>query len=287
MKTLAELNTIITNSCGVGVTFDYAPDLLRKIHSLESKQSYQSLLNKLVNSKDPNAFRGLVLEVNFANYFIENNTSLQCDVKQENCSGDIDFLWKIKRHDVYIEMKSLGSNTCIQKSITEQLNSNHLYSISLQDDTSDIARLQRDFYQKSSPKKFNQTVKKGQINLVSIDVSELQLGCVDLGDCLLSAGGNDLVSRYYSTASRPNVTGFFESANDNNEWAQKFHTPNISGKHPRDYIHGILFLFREPCERAALSYQLSSALVWNQVLVDTQTATEFCQSFHRIIPPKM
>jgi len=43
--------------------------------------------------------------------------------------------------------------------------------------------------------------------------------------------------------------------------------------HPRDYIHGVLFLFRRPKETAALSYQLRSVIIWNRVLMTMKIAT--------------
>jgi hypothetical protein len=54
--------------------------------------------------------------------------------------------------------------------------------------------------------------------------------------------------------------------------------------HPRTYIHGALFLFREPQERAALSYELRCTLVWNQSLIAHDIAKKICSALYSVIP---
>jgi hypothetical protein len=54
--------------------------------------------------------------------------------------------------------------------------------------------------------------------------------------------------------------------------------------HPRSYIHGALFLFREPQERAALSYDLRAAIVWNPNLIATDAAKKIWVALHAVIP---
>ena len=156
-----------------------------------------------------------------------------------------------------------------------------------------MARIQRDIFLKSSINKFNPQPESTWINLVAIDVSELQLGTVDLGDCLLAALGNEGALRYCHPAClRSAIVGVFESSDESFlqdaqiKWKNNFHTTSINKPHPRDYIHGVLFLFREPQERAALCYELSAAVVWNPKLINPQIAMVFCKSFRDIVPCK-
>lgn len=149
------------------------------------------------------------------------------------------------------------------------------------------------FSSKSSTKKFSPQPKSTWINLVAIDVSELQLGTVDLGDCLLAALGNEgALSYYHQACFRPEIVGVFESSEEyllqdaQIKWKNSFHRILFNGPHPRGYIHGVLFLFREPQERAALCYELSAAVVWNPELIDSQIAALFCKSFREIVPCK-
>jgi hypothetical protein len=44
-------------------------------------------------------------------------------------------------------------------------------------------------------------------------------------------------------------------------WIVGVHRVPAGRPHPRQYIHGALFLFREPKETAALSYDLTSVIV--------------------------
>jgi hypothetical protein len=60
--------------------------------------------------------------------------------------------------------------------------------------------------------------------------------------------------------------------------------PPVNSPHPRSYIHGALFLFRSPSEKAALSYDLSAALVWNAGLIAEDVGKEVASAIHSVIP---
>ena len=188
-------------------------------------------------------------------------------------------------------MKLLGQDQRTREMINQQLEASGFSATLISEDTWDVARIERDIFQKSSIKKFNPQSRPTWINLVAVDVSELQLGTVDLGDCLLATVGNEIASRYCDPAClRAAIVGVFERGDMSSlrpeqvDWVNGFHAILGAAPHPRDYIHGALFLFREPKERAALSYQLSAAVVWNAALVDPQRGSEFCKTFHRIVP---
>jgi hypothetical protein len=54
--------------------------------------------------------------------------------------------------------------------------------------------------------------------------------------------------------------------------------------HPREYIHGVLFLFRMPKETAALSYDLKGTIVWNQMLINQDAMQQISFEMANIIP---
>lgn len=286
-----QLTTIIRAAGGECWALGYTDTLLKKINRLEAAGGYETLIAQLRSAKEPGDFRGRVLEVNFANLFVEKGVRLQYGAKQ-GMPGDVDFCWGVSGHQVFIEMKLLGQDKQTKEGANQQLEATGCCATLISDDTRDVARIQRDIFQKSSTKKFKAKPDPTWINLVAVDVSELQLGTVNIGDCLLAAGGNKLASRYCHPAClRPEIVGVFEQKEKSltakqDEWVKCFHKVLSAGEpHPRDYIHGVLFLFRDPKEQAALSYQLSAAVVLNPALVDAQTGTEFCKSFHQIVPP--
>ncbi len=289
---LGELTAIIQAAGGGCGPLEYAEALLQKINCLEDVGGrYESMLAQLRSAKEQGDFRGRVLEVNFAYPFLEAGIGLQYGAKQ-GMQGDVDFCWCVNEYQVFIEMKLLGQDKKSREAINQQLEDTGFYGVCIRDDTPfDVARIQRDIFGKSSIKKFNPKPKTTWINLVAVDVSELQLGTVDIGDCLLATVGNEITSRYYHSAcSRPAVVGVFEPEGkalnpDQIAWVKCFHKVLIANEpHPRDYIHGVLFLFRDPKERAALSYHLSAAVVWNPGLIDDNRTRKIVEPFHQIVP---
>ena len=286
---LGELQGIVGASGGGPFAQGYAQILLAKIERLEATNDYGGLFQQFRESKQQGDFRGRVLEINFADAFLSQSTLLRYGVSQGG-GGDVDFLWQLPDADVFIEMKLLGQDLATKESINQQLEARGFSATGIADDTYDVARIQRDIFQKASPRKFACPPKLRCVNLVAIDVSELQLGTVDMGDCVLAATGNDEVAKYFDeTYLRPEVVGVFEGKAPSNptadrlEWMRRYHPDLHGAPHPCEYIHGVLFLFREPKERAALSYRLDGSVVWNRKLVDESAAKYVARSLREII----
>jgi hypothetical protein len=263
---------------GGSYALEGAETLLSKIRKIEACPGFDKLLGQLLNAKDPGDFRGRLLEINVAAQFLEKNITLAYGVCQD-APGDIDLNFNVDGRSVYLELKHLGIDQCSRVRMEEQIEKYGAYSIVQNNDLGDIVRLQRDLISKTSTKKFNPTPTDGAINLVGIDVSELQLGTVDHCDCLLAAGGNGLVRLHCHPAClRPPVVGIFEPIDskdpsaDRKRWVCDVHRIPPNTPHPREYIHGAVFLFRTPAETAALSYQVRSILVWNENLVSKEGA---------------
>lgn len=286
---IEELHASVKRAGGGGNALDYADALLEKINRLESTKRYPVLIKQLTSAGQPGDFRGRVLEVNFADLFVKQNLELHYGAKQGG-KGDVDFCWRVADLDVFVEMKLLGQDQATRDSINQQIAVVGVSSTLITDDTRDIARIQFDLFQKSSNTKFNTKPEKTWINLIGIDVSELQLGMADLCDCILAAGGNTVASKHCDEAAlRQDVVGIFEKSevlsDKQKEWVERVHKVPQNASHPRDYIHGALFLFREPAETAALSYSLSGAIVWNPAIVSEEVAKPIAVALAKIVPP--
>lgn len=287
---LDELNQIIRAAGGGDNALAYAEALLEKINRIELAPAYPALLRQLLVAREQGDFRGRVLEVNFADCFLREGIVLKYGAKQ-GMPGDIDFGWNVEGHKVYIELKLLGQDKVTRDSINAQLEDKGTSATFLDDDARDVARLQADLIQKASTRKFNPKPSGNSINLVGVDVTELQLGTVDICDCLLATGGNSVAARHCDPAClRDPIVGVFETiapeklSASQKTWISGVQRIAEGAPHPRDYIHGALFLFREPQERAALSYELRAALVWNPGLVSADVAKRICVALHAVIP---
>ena len=91
---LDELNMIIEGAGGKRFALEYAEGLLEKISRIESANGYGELMAQLRSAKEQGDFRGRVLEVNFANLFVEKGIKLQYGAKQ-GMSGDVEFCWDL------------------------------------------------------------------------------------------------------------------------------------------------------------------------------------------------
>lgn len=286
---LDELKGIIKAAGGGENALAYAEALLAKINRIESEKQYAALLGQLRNAKEQGDFRGRVLEVNFADCFLRKGIVLEYGVKQ-GMSGDIDFGWNIDGYKAHIEMKLLGQDRATRDSINAQLEDKGTSATFIDDDTRDVARLQADLIQKASTRKFNPKPSADTINLVGIDVTELQLGTVDICDCLLAAGGNELAAKHCDPAClRDPVVGAFESvapgrlSDAQKDWIAGVQKVPAGAPHPRSYMHGAIFMFRDPQERAALSYDLRAVIVWNPALMIPDVAKKICAALHTAI----
>ncbi|MGH8318520.1 MAG: hypothetical protein ACREUL_11155 [Steroidobacteraceae bacterium] len=257
--TLQELEGIITRSGGQGGAREYAAPLLTKIQCLEGRGTYGPLLQPILTAADQADLRGRLLEVNLAFQFERADVHPEVCAKQGG-KGDIDFRFAVGPYEVFLETKLLREDDATQEEINAQLAASNIYQIAIADDTGDIFRLQRDLIQKAKPEQFNTKPKDNWVNLIGVDVSELQLGMADVGDCLLAAGGNPVVAMYCDdSAVRRDVVGVFEERSTSltesqRKWAAELDKLVTSSVHPREYIHGALFLFRTPKDTAALVY---------------------------------
>lgn len=288
---LDELKEIVKAAGGGENALAYAEALLDKIKRVESTKQYGALLVQLRAAREQGDFRGRVLEVNFADCFLRRGITLDYGAKQ-GMPGDIDFGWNIEGQKVHIELKLLGQDKATRDSINAQLEDKGTSATFVDDDTRDVARLQADLIQKASTRKFNPKPGAATINLVGVDVTELQVGTVDNCDCLLAAGGNTLAAMHCDPAClREPIVGVFERIppeklrQSQKDWIAGVHRIPEGAPHPQSYIHGALFLFRDPKERAALSYDLRATVVWNSELVSADIAKKICAALHTAIPP--
>ncbi|WP_332777761.1 hypothetical protein [Polaromonas sp.] len=283
----ATLEAVIKASGGGVNTEVYIEPLLEKLNQLQAHRQYQPLLEQLLRAKNPGDLRGRVLEVNFARAFLQKQISLEYGAKQGG-KGDIDFCWNTELGKVHVELKLLGEQQAIQTAVHSQLASGGIFQISQADDTQDVGRIQRDIFGKSSPSKFNPIVVDGCINLVGVDVSELQLGAIDECDCVHAVGGANMARCHFDHAFiRPAVVGALEPLRehgpDQKSWVDRYHPQPEPDPHPRSYIHGVVFLFRTPSERAALSYELQSCIVWNPGLIDIGLAKKVAEAWYGVL----
>ena len=285
--TLPQLQAIIQQAGGGAFALDYANDLLVKVNNVASHQVPVSYLTQFSQSGNAGDLRGRLLEINLVNYFATQNVSLSYDVKQGATSGNVDLLWKTCGADVFIEVKLLGQDQKITQKINTQLDEYGVSASHVDDDTSDVIRLQYAIIDKATLKKFQYPPVQNAINLIAIDVSELQLGNVDAADCVLATLGSARAKDYFGDAcARDHVFGLFEKDQKSNhdEWAAKINEKLAVKPHPRNYIHGVIFLFREPKELAALSYDLKACITWNTDLIPDALAVAINVEFHKIIP---
>jgi hypothetical protein len=284
----AQLEAIIAAAGGVGALKN-ADGLLDMIGQLEASGRYEAMLRQFNTARDEGDFRGRVLEINFAHQFHEAGISLDVAVRQSGCTGDIDFFWQTKGHSLFVEMKLLGEERRVRDELNARLEKYGAYCIAGGNDIRDVGRIQLDILSKATPKKFRCPPDADTINLIGIDVSELQHGAVDIADCVLAVAGNAGVARHFDAlCCRPQVVGLFEEfsgdagSEDQRAWVNNF-SPEEGVPHPRDFIHGVLFLFRQPKERAALRYALNGEIVWNQSLIDVDRAGQVARAIHRAI----
>jgi hypothetical protein len=186
--TLEELRRVIESAGGGPNALVYAESLLEKVNRLEATRRYDKLLTQLRSANEPGDFRGRLLEVNFADAFVRKSIQLTYGALQ-GMTGDIDFQWSVQEHELFIEIKLLGQDRATRDDINHQLESQGVSATLISEDTRDVGRIQLDILQKSSTRKFSPHPGAHWINLVAIDVAELQLGTVDICDCLLAAGG--------------------------------------------------------------------------------------------------
>jgi hypothetical protein len=290
--TIDALRAAIVSAGGGANALDDAEALHGKVMRIASEPRARPMLDQLLQARDAGDFRGRALEVNVAACFVQAGLPVEYGVKQPGCSGDIDLMFRAGGPRVHLELKHLGHDQQTRRRISAQLQGTNGYCIRVDDDLCDVVRLQRNIVGKASTHKFNPIPAPDAVNLVGIDVSELQLATIDLGDCLLAAGGNSLAARYcHPSCLREGVVGVFEDvvgercSPAQRQWITECHQVPGDARHPRDYLHGAVFLFRDRPETAALSYELRSVLVWNSRLVPAEVRSAIGAELHRVVPP--
>jgi hypothetical protein len=287
---LENLEATIRASGGSSNALEYAPALLTKVRCLQQQHQFAALIQQLLSSREQGDLRGRVLEVNFADCFVRANQLIGYGHKQ-GMTGDIDFSWKLDKSLVCIEMKLLREDQSTRESFRSQIAEYGVAKIEISDDTRDVFRLQADIIQKATTRKFNPKLDPFVVNLVAVDVSELTGGAIDLGDCLLAACGNSNVREHFDEHyCREAVVGVFENIDPahmtdlQRDWVSKAQAIPSGAPHPREYLHGAIFLFRNPSDTAALCYELSARIMWNEALVNRDVASLIATELMKIIP---
>lgn len=292
--TLRELNEIITRCGGKDHARTYAAPLLARVRLLEARGTYGLLLNPIRTAGDQADLRGRLLEINLAYQFEHAGVTPDIASKQGG-TGDIDFRFDVGQYEIFLETKLLQQERATTARMNAQLAATSTYAIARNTDLEDVFRIQRDLIEKATTKKFGTKPKSNWINLVGVDVSELQLGTVDIFDCIIAAAGSSAVAAVCrdpvraAFLFRSNVIGVFEARSSSMNPEQVKWTTSVdrlvkSDVHPQDYIHGAVFLFREPNDTAALVYELTAAVVWNSMLVKKAVAREVEPIIHQIVP---
>jgi hypothetical protein len=284
---LNELKAVIKQSGGSSTALEYADELLLKINHVSNHNVPKKYWRQFKSASNQGDFRGRVLEINFIDYFVQQKIPLTYEVTQPGATGDVDLLWQSVGHDVYIEIKLLREAESFPLISEQNIQERKFTNIPGIDGSVDIKRIQYTIIDKATKTKFNTIPSQNTINLLAIDVSELQLGTVDLGDCMLAAlGSNYAISHFSESCANSDLIGLFEPKVEPNAWKQMIDIKLAGHIHPRDYIHGVAFLFREPNDTAALSYQLKARIAWNENIISKNLAREINTDFHKIIPRK-
>ncbi|MFT4060592.1 MAG: hypothetical protein QM652_13740 [Legionella sp.] len=119
---LNELKKLIAKCGGQKIAQEKGHRLLKKINLLLKKEHYkEKLLKQFTCASNAGDFRGRVFEINVAYRFLQKQIILDCAVKQ-GCTGDIDFLWKNKNFNIYMELKYLGQSSTINEAISKRIN---------------------------------------------------------------------------------------------------------------------------------------------------------------------
>lgn len=267
MISVQEVQSLIDKCGGKIWAQQYSEALHSKLVKIQNNGSYGDLLLQTLSSREQGDLRGRLLEVNFLHAFLEKNIPISYGVKQ-GMVGDIDFLRTVNGNNYFIEMKLKRQLDIEKNDVEEQLRATQFYSINI-DEFKNIEAVQKDILYKAGQNKFNRIIKAGHYNFVGVDVSELMGGMLDYADCHLVVYGNNGLASVYQ---RDGIIGLFDS---------EFPYADI-----RTYIHGIIFLFRNPKEPAALTYDLTALVLCNTSLISNSAAKDFAQDFYQAIPLK-
>lgn len=267
--TLNELESVFVRIGGQQWEPDAALAAVQRINALGSG-GLGAVVDDLKNSGNAANFFGHLAEVNFAATFMEAGETLDHAVHQL-LGPDIDFRWRAAGHEVFMELQRRSPARPAQRQQAD-----------------DIGRVQQVIFKKA--KKFATAIPPNAVNLVVIDVCQLIGGMMDVADCLLAAGGAALAVEHYDGPVFATPVGAFEPVDaaqldhDKQQWIADFHVVHAGAPHPRDVLHGVFFLFRDPPQTTFLRYRLTGCMVWNQPLAATVQALEVEAALYRIIP---
>jgi hypothetical protein len=267
--TLNELETLFVRIGGQQWEPDAAMAAADRMNVLEAA-GLGAVVDEVKNSGNAANFFGHLAEVNFAATFLEAGETLDHAVHQLP-GPDIDFLWRAAGRDVYMELQRRSPAQPAQRQQAD-----------------DIGRVQQVIFKKA--KKFAAAIPPNAVNLVVIDVCQLIGGMMDVADCLLAAGGAGLAMQRYDGPMFGTPVGAFEVVDsaqldqDKQQWLADFHVVHVGASHPRDVLHGVFFLFRDPPQTTFLRYGLTGCMVWNQPLAATVPALKVEAALYCIIP---
>lgn len=246
--------------------------LAAKLDLLKETRRYQSLLGNLFGASDPANLQSLLLEAVFAFQFESAGKPLQYEAKQrDDDNTSIDFLRQLPSDNkLYIEMRLLQQSNWITGDIAEQVEFFGGYAVTLdgEQDKKEVLRLQRTVLEKAQDKhgrpiKFAEA-RDRQFNVIAVEVSELQLGMVDLDDCLLVTYGDPAVHRI----NQRGVVGLFQQVDAS--YPQQLLEAAKMFEAFRSNIHGVLFLWKTPPGPA--DFELQYFLACNRALMSAADA---------------
>jgi len=250
-------------------------NLMNKLEWINKTARYYLLFSELFKCNDVNNFKSFVVEATFAYSFEIVNLPLQYEIAQSNDhESSVDFLRKSwDGRKIYFEIRVNQQRKKTKDNIENQLKLKNMYSVSLNgtDEQEEIIRLQSNILSKTQDKNGNPvkffTTEPGIFNIVVADITEILLGTVDKGDCMLTAYGDP----YVEEPIRRNIFGLFQKP----EPHYSEHILEIAKRFSqfRKTIHAILFLIRH-FNSGPLDFDLSYYLVPNISLV-TDSESQF------------
>jgi hypothetical protein len=252
------------------------------------------VVERFARSGDLGNVQGSLFEINFAAAFLESAQKLAPDVRQDNMRKDVDFRWEAAGHSLFFELKRIGEHegdrARLQRQIAgvpepdpepgEEAKAKRVLE-------SDIGRAQQDIISKAQ--KFTAPLQANAVNIVVVDVCELISHMMDVYDCMLVTGGPPLASQHYPVPFE-SVVGLFEEfdvgalGDKRRKWFDAFHQVEERQPHPREVVHGVLFLFRDPRGKPNLSFGLSGYLGWNPHIARALPTEDLTKAIHSIIP---
>jgi len=178
-----------------------------------------------------------------------------------------------------IEMRLIQQRDALTKRIDEQVSRSGQYEIHLDGaaDRAETLRLQRLIFEKAVNVR-GEVVKfqprSNGYNIVAIEVSELHLGTIDPGDCLLATYGDPAVSKW----ERRQLFGLFQTPRE--EYPK--HIQEAAARYApfRETVHAVLFLRKVP-PSSSIDFRVEYLFVHNKNLMSADEAIGICRDLIR------